>query len=96
MKKLCVGILLASALLFAQTASAEPCGLCQAYYPCWWSCEHCRPGLGGPGYWYDGYCMGDIESGTCGDIGQCTGERSALNWLFEPVVDQAPAAPAVN
>jgi hypothetical protein len=31
MKKLCVGVLLASAFLFAQAASAEPCGLCQAY-----------------------------------------------------------------
>lgn len=98
MKKLCVGVLLASALLFAQTASAEPCGLCQAYYPCSWSCEHCRPGMGGPGFWtFDGYCWGDIEYGTCGDIGQCSGERSASSWLFEqPSPAPTPPAPAAH
>ena len=81
MKKLCVGVLLASALLFAQTASADPCGLCQAYYPCSWPCEHCTK------LWtIDGYCTGEVIQGTCGDVGQCTGPRS--NWHYEPVVDQ--------
>lgn len=74
MKKLCVGVLLASAFLFAQAASADPCGLCQAYYPCDWSCEHCVEGMGGPGLWTnDGYCWGEVMSGTCGDTGQCSG-----------------------
>ena len=85
MKKLWIGILLASALLFAPSASADPCGLCQAYYPCYWPCEHCT------GLWtIDGYCMGEIIQGTCGDIGQCTGQPSAWNGE-EPAVD-----PGVN
>ena len=80
MKKLCVGVVLASALLFAQTASAEPCGLCQAYYPCYWACEHCT------GRWtFDGYCMGEVIEGTCGDTGQCT-QYLTSNW--NTVVDR--------
>ena len=96
MKKLCVGVLLASALLFATPASAGPCwGVCQAYYPCSWSCEHCYPGLGGPGYWtVDGYCMGDEVSGTCGDINQCSGQPTS-NWGSEPVADQGVDLEAV-
>lgn len=91
MKKLCVGVLFAMALLFAQTASASPCGLCQAYYPCSWACEHCYPGMGGPGYWtVDGYCWGDEVQGTCGDIGQCSGQPSA----FEN--EQAAADPGAD
>lgn len=81
MKKLCVGVLFASALLFAQTASAEPCGLCQAYYPCYWPCERC---VGG--WWYDGYCTGEVVEGTCGDIGQCSGKSRTSNW--STVVDR--------
>ena len=72
-KTLCLGVLLASALLFAPSASADPCGLCQAYYPCSWPCEHCV-GIGGrPALWIDGNCMGEVVSGTCGDVGQCSG-----------------------
>ncbi len=72
MKKLCVGVIVGVAFLLAQAASAEPCGLCQAYYPCWWTCEHCVEGRGGPGLWeYGGGCWGEIVSGTCGDTGQC-------------------------
>jgi hypothetical protein len=78
MKKLCVGVLLVLALFFAQTAYAEPCGLCQAYYPCYWPCEHCVEGNGGPGLWeIGGGCWGEIVGGTCGDIGQCSGGFSA-------------------
>ena len=85
MKKLCVGVFLALALLFAQTASAEPCGLCQAYYPCDWPCEHCAEGRGGPGLWeIGGGCWGEIVSGTCGDIGQC-------GW--DPCTSTSPIAP---
>jgi len=88
MKKLCVVVLLALPLLFAQTASAAPCGLCQAYYPCHWTCEHCVEGRTGPGLWeFDGNCWGDIVEGTCGDIGQCT-QPSSSNGYFGPVVDQ--------
>lgn len=87
MKKLCVGILLASALLFAQPASAEPCGLCQSYYPCDWACEHCVAGREGPGLWEGGYCWGEVVAGTCGDIGQCSGQPCTSNW-YEPAVDQ--------
>lgn len=66
MKKLCVGVLLAFGLLFAQTASAGPCGICQSPDPCT-ACENCVRGFGGPGLWIeDGYCWGDIEPGTCG------------------------------
>jgi hypothetical protein len=102
MKKLCIGVLLASALLFAQTASAEPCGICQAYYPCSWSCENCEPGFGGPGLWVDGgYCWGEVVESTCGESGQCSGLLSASNACFESVVHQGaqssptpmPAAP---
>src|SRR6185295_3452567 len=82
MKKLCFGLLLASALLFAQAASADPCGLCQAYYPCSWPCEICT------GLWtFDGYCMGEVIEATCGDVGQCTRSRSV--WHFEPVANQS-------
>lgn len=86
MKKLCVGLFFALALLCAQTASAEPCGLCQAYYPCDWSCEHCVRGPEGPGFWFEGgYCWGEVVSGTCGDIGQC-------GW--NPCTSTSPNAPA--
>jgi hypothetical protein len=82
MKKLCVGLLFGLALLFAQTASAEPCGLCQAYYPCSWACEHCS------GMWtFDGYCMGEVYEGTCGDTGQCRGYLAA-NTSCDPAADQ--------
>ena len=105
MKKLCVGVVLASALLFAQSALADPCGLCQAYYPCWWPCQHCVEGNGGPGLWeIDGGCWGVVEEGTCGDIGQCTSSPST-DWSFkcaesggikleqaQPLPDPAPAA----
>ncbi|HEV8577759.1 MAG TPA: hypothetical protein VGX68_01655 [Thermoanaerobaculia bacterium] len=84
MKKLCVGMLLASALLFAQAVSADPCGLCQAYYPCYWPCEHCT------GLWtIDGYCQGEVIEGTCGDIGQCSGQPGASACSYTPVIDQA-------
>jgi len=90
MKKLCVGVVFALALLFAQTAAADPCGLCQAYYPCWWPCEHCVEGNGGPGLWeIDGGCWGEVVSGTCGDIGQCT-ERASTNWSCKPGEVSAP------
>jgi hypothetical protein len=96
MKKLCVGVLLASAWLFAQRASAEPCGLCQAYYPCSWPCEHCVESREGPGLWVDGgYCWGEIVSGTCGDIGQCSAPRTS-NRCSEPVVDRAQSLPALK
>src|SRR5689334_19997797 len=75
MKKLCVGVLLGSALLFAQTASADPCGLCQAYYPCNWPCEHCTR------LWtIDGYCTGEVIQGTCGDVGQCSQLRASNGY----------------
>jgi hypothetical protein len=81
MKKLGVGVFLALAFLFAQTASAEPCGRCQAYYPCDWSCEHCVRGIEGPGYWIeDGYCWGEVVYGTCGDIGQCGANPCTSTW----------------
>ena len=87
MKKLCVGVLLALALLSAQTASAAPCGLCQAYYPCDWPCEHCVEGREGPGLWdLEGNCWGEIVEGTCGDIGQCSGQPSTANWYDAPVL----------
>lgn len=96
MKKLCVGLLLALGLLFAQTASAEPCGLCQAYYPCSWSCEHCVAGFGGPGLWtFDGYCWGEVVEGTCGDIGQCGWHSLTSNSNHEPSVDQGVKASRV-
>lgn len=83
MKKVCIGLLLVSGLLFAQAASADPCGLCQAYYPCYWPCEHCT------GLWtIDGYCMGEVIQGTCGDVGQCTGQPAPSNG-------EQPAAAAV-
>lgn len=86
MKKLCVGVLLASALLFAQKASAEPCGLCQAYYPCSWSCEDCVAGFGGPGLWIDGGgCWGEVVESTCGESGQCSGLALAASWHPMPV-----------
>ena len=87
MKKLCLGVLLASALLFAQKASAEPCGLCQAYYPCSWSCEDCVAGFGGPGLWIDGGgCWGEVVESTCGESGQCSGGQSlAASWHSAPV-----------
>ncbi len=76
MKKLCFGVLLASAFLFAQAASADPCGLCQAYYPCDYPCEHCVEGFGGPGLWTnDGYCWGEVESGTCATSGNALSSR---------------------
>jgi hypothetical protein len=94
MKKLCVGVLLALALLSAQAAFADPCGLCQAYYPCSWSCEHCV-GIGGrPALWIDGNCTGEVVSGTCGDVGQCSGLQASI-WSCEPAATPAPApAPA--
>lgn len=109
-KTLFVGVLLASALLFAPTASADPCGLCQAYYPCWWPCEHCV-GIGGrPALWIDGNCMGEVVSGTCGDVGQCSGGLLTAIESCAPAVDrgihpepgaqalpaQMPTAPAVH
>ena len=85
-KLLCVGLLLALALLFAQTASADPCGLCQSYYPCSWGCENCVAGRDGPGLWFeDGSCWGDIVEATCGDSGQCSGQPSDSNWSYAPV-----------
>lgn len=94
MKKLCVGVLLASALLFAQTASAGPCGLlCQAYVPCSLSCEDCVADLGSPGLWvsdgYGGYyCWGEVVESTCGEYGQCNGGLLASTSCFAPIVDQ--------
>jgi hypothetical protein len=83
MKKLCVGVLLALALLCAQKASAAPCGICQSYYPCYWTCENCVEGRSGPGLWIeDGYCWGDIEESTCGICRQ----SRASNWYT--AVDQ--------
>lgn len=88
MKKLCVGVFLALALLFAQTASAESCGLCQAYYPCDWPCEHCVEGMGGPGLWeIGGGCWGEVVSGTCGDLGQC-------GW--DPCTSTSPTGPGAD
>jgi hypothetical protein len=76
MKSLCVGVLLALTFLVAQKASADPCGLCQAYYPCSWSCENCVAGREGPGLWVDGgYCWGTVEEATCGDSGQSAASR---------------------
>lgn len=95
MKKLCAGVLFAFALLFAQTASADPCGLCQAYYPCDWICEHCVEGLGGPGLWeYGGGCWGEVVSGTCGDIGQCGWEPCTSTWSNQPGADDKAVNPA--
>jgi hypothetical protein len=91
MKKLCVGVLFALALLFAQTASAEPCGLCQSYYPCTWACEHCVRGLEGPGYWVDGYCWGEVVYGTCGDIGQCGANPCTSTWAGEAAKEENKA-----
>lgn len=89
MKKLCVGVFLASALLFAPSAFAEPCGLCQAYYPCSWSCEHCVESSSGPGLWIDGGgCWGDVVPGTCGDTGNCRGYFSASTGSSESVVSR--------
>lgn len=89
MKKLCVGVLSVFALLFAQTAFAEPCGLCQAYYPCDWACEHCARGPNGPGMWVDGSCWGDVIYGTCGDINQCGWQPQTSTQYDEPVVGQS-------
>lgn len=88
MKKLCVGVLLAFGLLFAQTASAKPCTICVPYDPCDTICEHCYPGLEGPGYWTgDGYCWGEMVAGSCGDYGPCSGQPTS-NWSSEPFMDQ--------
>lgn len=88
MKKLCVGVLLAFGLLSAQTVSATPCTLCTIYNPCDTICEHCYPGLEGPGYWIDGgYCWGEMVVGSCGDYGPCSGQP-ASSWSCESVVDQ--------
>jgi hypothetical protein len=66
MKKLCIGVVLGLALLFAQKASASPCGLCSSNYPCNWSCEDCT---GTPGLWTeDGGCWGEIVETTCGEF----------------------------
>lgn len=87
MKSLCVGLIFALALLVAQRASADPCGLCQAYYPCSWVCEDCVASREGPGLWTeDGYCWGDVVEATCGDSGQCSGQL--LGSIFAPVEDQ--------
>jgi len=105
MKKLCVGVILASALLFAQRVSAEPCGLCQAYYPCSWSCEKCVRGLEGPGLWsQDGYCWGEVVETTCGEFGQCSGQLLTSTSCFAPAAGQGaqpsppsmPAAPPAH
>lgn len=71
MKKLCAGLVLLLALMFAPNLSAQsPCGqVCQAYYPCDYACDLC---VGDPGLWeIGGGCWGEIVQGTCGDIGQC-------------------------
>lgn len=102
MKKLCVGVMLGLALLFAQKASAAPCGLCSSNYPCHWACEDCVPGRGTPGLWdLDGYCWGDIVETTCGEFYQwswCTEPLSASSACQTPFLGQSgdPAsAPAV-
>lgn len=88
MKKLCVGVLLGLALLFAQTVSAAPCTICSPYDTCDRMCEHCYPGLGGPGWWYaDETCWGDMVVGSCGDYGPCSGQP-ASNWHSAPFMDQ--------
>lgn len=58
-------------LAIAPIASADPCGSCQAFYPCELSCELCVEGRGGPGLWMDGSCWGEIAISTCGESGQC-------------------------
>ena len=102
MKKLCVGVVLGLALLFAQNASADPCGLCHSYYPCHWTCEDCVPAWGQPGLWdYDGFCWGEIVQTTCGEFYQwswCNESPSALSSCQAPFLGQdgnpasAPAA----
>jgi hypothetical protein len=83
MKKLCTGIVLTSALLFARTAAAQnPCTVvCQPEYPCGYSCDLC---VGDPGLWEnlgEGQysCWGEMISGTCGDIGQCGSDLCVNN-----------------
>lgn len=87
MKKLYVVTVLMGALLFAsRTASAQtPCtAVCQAYYPCDYSCDLC---VGDPGLWEEGGgCWGEIVSGTCGDIGQCGVEPPCQpNWIYDQI-----------
>lgn len=86
MKKLCVGSVLAFALLLlALPASAQtPCGaVCQAYYPCDYACDLC---VGDPGLWEDGGgCWGEIVSGTCGDIGQCGYVPCTPEWQYDEI-----------
>lgn len=94
MKKLCVGVFLASALLCAQMASASACGLCQSYYPCDWGCEHCVRSFEGPGLWIeDGYCWGEVVYGTCGDIGQCGQQHCSSTGLNTPTGDNKAVDP---
>jgi len=92
MKKLCVGVVLGLALLFAQKASAMPCGLCSyGYHPCGWTCENCVPSRGGPGLWIeDGYCWGEIVETTCGEAQQwgCGESLSALSSCQAPFLGQ--------
>ncbi|HYG65203.1 MAG TPA: hypothetical protein VEL74_21660 [Thermoanaerobaculia bacterium] len=92
MKKLYVGTVLTLALLFApQMASAQtPCtAVCQAHYPCDYSCDLC---VGDPGLWEDGSgCWGEIVSGTCGDIGQCGWVQPPTctpNWIYDEISHQ--------
>ena len=86
MKKLCVGVFLMFVLLSSQTASANPCGLCDGYYSrCDQECEHCVPFGSMPGMWDEGWvCWGRVVSGTCGDTGNCNGQLRASNWSSNP------------
>lgn len=90
MKKLCLGVLsLALVLLSAGAASAEPCGLCQAFYPCDRPCQHCVEGNGGPGLWeIDGGCWGEIVEGTCGDTGNCGAPPCISTWTPGTAVEE--------
>lgn len=88
MKKFYAGALLMLISLFAQTAAAAPCTLCDIYHRCDTLCEHCFEGRFGPGLWVvDGYCWGEEVSGTCGDFGPCREQFQATSWSFEPAID---------
>ncbi|MDX1999368.1 MAG: hypothetical protein SF066_16740 [Thermoanaerobaculia bacterium] len=95
MKQAFFGVVVLLALVGAPALSAEPCGLCQAFYPCDWSCEHCVESSAGPGLWeYGGGCWGEIVAGTCGDTGQCGWTGCATIDPLAPVVEAPPMTPA--
>lgn len=95
MRKWLGGAIFVVALMAAQAASAY-CGLCDAYWPCSTPCLHCMPTRFEPGLWtFDGYCMGEIVEGTCGDTGNCGLQHSSslsCPSFFGPGGSGEPAA----